>query len=334
MVKPNRLPLTENVLACTAIFHSIATQEQDATLDLLIRYQAIIQLVHETYQVALPSRHFHSQRLLALLDAWSSSVPKHIRDLGLFASRYEFGKIWIHEMGMLYHYRTNGPPVDIGASDTTQSGFYANLVHCVDAIKSYLDQFLRIDASDYDALPFEEWSRLVMACFILYKLSAGPREFSGWDVQLCRSRIDLELYFDVVAGRLRQASLYDSVLDISSAGLLHALPEILDSAKYTFTTTKNTPSSCGLDIRVHVDLTKTGPVKASMEAIAGKADSLTSPGRLNTRRKCPATALWTRNAMVNGSVSGWHEVSVNNHNDPSAQLEAGRALWDSLLGAS
>jgi hypothetical protein len=78
-----------------------------------------------------------------------------------------------------------------------------NLVGCVDAIKAYLDTFLAADPSTHLHLPFEEWFRLIMAFFILYKLSAGSRDIQGWDVSLCRETIDIETYLGQAIEHMR-----------------------------------------------------------------------------------------------------------------------------------
>lgn len=99
-------------------------------------------------------------------------------------------------MGLLYHFRV-GDEAPISVTNYPALG--DNLLACVDAIKEYLDTLLAMESSEWNYLPCEEFSRLVIACFILYKLSVGPREVSGWDVEMCRSRVDVEKCLDAVA---------------------------------------------------------------------------------------------------------------------------------------
>nr|OQO16802.1 hypothetical protein B0A51_15821 [Rachicladosporium sp. CCFEE 5018] len=83
-------------------------------------------------------------------------------------------------------------------------------------------------------MPCEEIGRLILAFFVLYKLSVGPREIAGWDVQLPRNTLDLEIYLERSATQLEQAKTNDGVPSGISETLYHVLPLILESARASY----------------------------------------------------------------------------------------------------
>ena len=217
-------------------------------------------------------------------------------------------------MGLLYHFRTRNEVV-VSALDAP--AINPNLIALVGAIKNYLDALIAIDSAEWNALPYEEWSRNIVAFFILYKLAVGPREIPGWDVTLCRNNIDLAEYLDVVAERLSHSSPALKPAQQANDGVYFVLPAILRSVRKTYLLVRDAPHLVVPGDRVHGDLSR-GQI----------AEELTRP---KERARCPAAAFFTDRALVLDQEIDWCGVEVNGVLDPAAQLARNERLWSELL---
>ncbi|GAB7331027.1 hypothetical protein MBLNU13_g02525t2 [Cladosporium sp. NU13] len=319
MLRPNTLPFSDSTLTWAATLARSPEVPTDSSVTLLIQYQRLLEGVFDLYREERntndwPRIAMHGKRMTAMLERWWVGVPQHLRLAHLFASRYYYAKIRTYEMGLLYHFRTRDEVV-VSALDTPI--LITNLIALVGAIKNYLDALLAIDGADWNALPYEEWSRTIVAFFILYKLAVGPREMPGWDVTLCRSNIDLAMYLDVVAERLSHSSQAFKPRQQANGGVYFVLPAILRSVRKTFLVVRDTPHLAMPSDRVHMDLSK--------EQVA---EELTRP---NERARCPAAAFFTDRALVLNQEIDWCGVEHEGVLDPAAQLAKNARLWNELL---
>lgn len=190
-------------------------------------------------------------------------------------------------------------------------------MRCGEAIKQYLDIFLSLDVDNYNSLPFEEWFRMIIGFFILYKLSAGIREIPEWDVQLCRRRVHLEGYLIAAASRIRETA--PAVLSCSSPRdeLYFVLPLVLESARDSYVLVRDHPILLDPDHRVHVDLSR--PVRLGQGAPPASAS------------KCPATGFWIDKALTLDRDSDWHGVTLSDSLHPAEQIVKNENLWKDLL---
>lgn len=232
----------------------------------------------------------------------------------LFANRYHYARIRIYEMGLLFHFRTHEEGIISAATATALS---TNLLACVDAIKNYLDTLLAPEGTEWDILPCEEWSRSIVAFFVLYKLAAGPREISDWDVGLCRSSIDLAKYLEDIANCLSRSHQNLEAVQHPNEGLYFVLPAVLRSARSSFILVRDSPHLVKPGDRAHMDMSK--------EQIAEEI------ARPPARRRCPATGFWTDRALMLDQETDWHKVEFNGVLDPAAQLAKNERLWSDLL---
>jgi hypothetical protein len=217
-------------------------------------------------------------------------------------------------MGLLYHFRVSD---EATISITQYPALGENLLACVDAIKDYLDTLLAMDGSEWNHLPCEEWSRLIIACFILYKLSVGPREIIGWDVDVCRRRFDFAKYLDAVADHIcnsRQSREMPETIE----SIYLVLPDILRSARASFVVARDTPHLIKPGDRVHTDLSKEN-IRAEIN-------------RPKIQRRCPVTSLWADRALMLDQETDWRAVELSYALDPAEQLVKSERLWNDLLG--
>lgn len=215
-------------------------------------------------------------------------------------------------MGSLFHFRRSSPRL---SPPDSLAAIEKNLLACVNAIKKYLDSFLSLDVNGYKSLPFEEWSRLIISFFILYKLSAGSKDISNWNTNLCRNIIDLEAYLTNVARRVRSTR---SSLDFAQAQrdeLYYVLPLVLETARDSFVLVRDAPALVGPGHKVHVDLSRSRRAAGASAA------------------KCPATGFWIDKAVAADHGSDWQGVAVAQYVDPAEQLSKTTGSWEELLHA-
>ncbi|KAK5743305.1 hypothetical protein LTR17_002783 [Elasticomyces elasticus] len=328
MCKPNTLPLSNAMLSRATTLGESPDHAFDPMLLPLVNYQLIIENVHAAYSSEKRSGtrsrlHLHAKRMMASLDQWKASISDELWITGLFSTKYYGAKIWVYEMGLLYHFRIDRRcPVAQDLEYADQSPLIGSLVSCVDAIKQYLDVFLLTDALIRSTLPFEEWCRFVLAFFVLYKLSVGLREVPAWDVELCRRTVDLDAYLSAAIENLRQAARGHAPSDNSARSLSQVLPDVLESVKASYRATRDSPSPIVPDARVHFDMSKKLRIPTK--------STTPSCGR-PPPRGCPAASFWTAQALDLDNSSDWHGVRLNGALDPSAQLEKNENLWTELL---
>lgn len=209
------------------------------------------------------------------------------------------------------------------------------LVGCVEAIKSYLDTFLDVDPSTHKHLPFEEWCRVIMAFFILYKLSAGHQDIPHWNVSLCRDVINLDEYLERTIARLRVPVVMNSE-EPASQGIFYVLPRILKSARTSYVLARDEPHLQVPGARVHIDLNATEKNITERSVTEGSAKSIATDLHTATRRgqtRCPATGLWAAEAMCLGLDTSWHGIPSDREGMPLAQLDHSEKMWKELLDA-
>lgn len=196
----------------------------------------------------------------------------------------------------------------------------SSLLKCVEAIKCYLDSFLAIDITTYNSLPVEEWMRLIITFFILYKLSDGSRDIPDWNVDLCRNKVNIEAYLATVARRIRSTRSSLDLCQPERDELYFVLPLVLESARHSYVLARDAPLLVRPGQRVHIDMSR------SRRAEGGK----TAASRAS---KCPATAFWVDKAIKIDHGSDWHGVTLPNHaTHPADQMAKSNDLWNELLG--
>lgn len=229
-------------------------------------------------------------------------------------TRYYAARKRIYELGMLFHFRKKvfRSPELVVPFDLAK-----NLLTCVDAIKHYLDAFLAIDFNAFTSLPAEEWFRLIIACFILYKLSAGARDIPSWNVELCHQVIDLEAYLSAIAQRIRSTRPSLEILQCARDELYYVLPLILESARDTYKLTREAPLLVPPGHPVHIDLSRSRQGEAAAAAAAAA--------------KCPATGFWVEKALKFDKAGDWSGVAPLDPADPAHVKAASDRMWSRMF---
>lgn len=232
----------------------------------------------------------------------------------------------IHQLGLLFRF-PNEPSLKLNESCLMPEFLVANLLLCVDAATQYLDSFISLSSDEYEVLPMDEWVRMTMTLFVLYKLSVGSKDLPFWDVEECRQRIDLEAYLNKIISRLRP-SKHAEMLEDESEDLYHVLPELLESVKASYIISRDWPGSITPGARVHVDMSKPfHQAKNEADHIGGLLSNM------DKRTRCPAFRFWNTQGIPSNADSEWHDVRPAAALTPEEQLAKNEKLWGDLVSS-
>jgi len=241
----------------------------------------------------------------------------------LIENRYYAVKIRIYEMGLVYRFENLRPLArnkdekdhPVTAPHPT---LIANLIKCVDAVKEYLDCFLTMSTSEYYTLPLEEWFRVILASFVLYKLSLGLSEVPGWNVHIARETVDLEDYLNLLLNSLKSTQATQIPLSTTCTdNLFSTFPTILENVKDSYMAARDSPSLFSDGIRAHDDL---GALKPTQTFPCTSFSSRLT----NERVRCPGTS------DLNIPVTPTHS-SVSAGIAAEIQTIENEKLWNDLM---
>ncbi|OQN96625.1 hypothetical protein B0A48_17055 [Cryoendolithus antarcticus] len=132
MCKPNTLLISQYMLDQALTLAREPQNETDIMLLPLLQYESLLEPVHKIYALdeareGITRLHVHAKRFVTELDAWKSRIAETTWLKGNFAGKYHAAKIWIYEMGLLFHFSLarSCPVVDLGVSGS--SALLANL---------------------------------------------------------------------------------------------------------------------------------------------------------------------------------------------------------------
>jgi hypothetical protein len=144
-------------------------------------------------------------------------------------------------MGLVYCYGQGTPPCpkaqEYSTMLTTPPMIISNLVKCVSSTKEYLDIFFAIPAAEHGSLPFPAWYQVILAIYVLYRLSVGLPEVPDWDREIAQQSVNLQEYLDTLLSSLQALKpLQDR--QIPTKSLFSRLPEIIGSVKNSYVLAK------------------------------------------------------------------------------------------------
>lgn len=143
-------------------------------------------------------------------------------------------QLMVHEIGLVHRFgrqrtiykegQSNSfPPMTESLSTTFRNCLLAAIAY-LECLFETLEEHLRL-------LPFEEWTRLTLAFFVLYKLSLGVSDVPEWDPVLARDACNLQWYLK------RALTCLESIKKQHSTDLdtiFHMFPIILESTNTAY----------------------------------------------------------------------------------------------------
>lgn len=144
---------------------------------------------------------------------------------------------------------------------------------CLKSAGQLAQTFLYIPTSEYGSLSYVQWTCIIYAISIIYRLTVGIPQLRDWDVRVARTTVDFDYILDALCSR------FDSVPRCNHAGLENGdlfsmMGSIFENVKQTYGRLQLLPQDDSAD--------DAGPVHAT---------SFVS-STLKYRHPCPAFQIW------------------------------------------
>ncbi|KAL3455335.1 hypothetical protein BJX64DRAFT_295152 [Aspergillus heterothallicus] len=318
--KPNSLPYSEDMLLAASALQERREFDSDKLLYPLIQLQQFVDEICETYRLERNSAAqlrscTHTTRFMNRLQEWWSSLAEDLRCNVLLIHSHQATKIRIYELGLVYNYghsrhsaNATSTPNPSSLLQYSSPALISNLIRCTESVKEYLDLFLTIPETEYHTLPFCIWYKVIIAIFILYRLSVGISEVPEWDVALAQQTVDIEVYLGTLVSRLEVLQKESSAANKS---LYTMMPEIINSVRTSY-------------VLASEDAAKVVQAQHPHQAFAGAP---VIPGR--GRQRCPGM----RNLRLSAGVSDMEQSRLASAVAAEAQMIENEILWSELLVA-
>ncbi|GFF58000.1 hypothetical protein IFM51744_09403 [Aspergillus udagawae] len=268
--KPNNLQFHKDMLRCAMMLQQQPEFETDLLIYPMTKVLQFTEEVCDTHRsegIHSPRLYIHAERFTTWLEEWWSSLSTDLRNTVLLFNGYYAVKIRIQEMGLVYCYGQRRPPSPKAQEGSTILSAHpmviSNLIKCVSSTKEYLDSFFALPAAEQNSLPFSAWCQVVLAVFVLYRLSVGLPEVPRWNVEIAQQNVDLQDYIDKLLSHLQAIKpLPDR--QIPTKSLFSRLPEIMGSVRTSYALAKE-------------NLAESHPFKACTAALQCGIRAVTSP---------------------------------------------------------
>lgn len=159
----------------------------------------------------------------------------------------------IYEVGLVHRFgrqRANVPRTHTPDFSDTLETLNVTFQSCIGAAKDYLDCFLATLTPQLHLFPFEEWSRLTLALFVVYKLSNGLPQVPGWDPEMARTACDLDQYLTTLLSCLKPLTLTGKTTSPPDT-MFHLFPAIMESVKVSHRLAYEHPSMFPQGFQTH-----------------------------------------------------------------------------------
>lgn len=155
------------------------------------------------------------------------------------------------------------------------------LLICLDETRQFCEGFLAIPEDEYCNLSFVQWSALIFATVIMYKLSIGVSHIPEWDARAARNVFDMEMFLETVSGRMINVS-HGSAAPLGRKDLYSMMGLIFANVKRTYDRLKNLPQSHSASDKnpVHATSFPDTPVSENLDA------------KPSYQHRCPAFPFW------------------------------------------
>jgi hypothetical protein len=189
-----------------------------------------------------------------------------------------FAETHVYEMDLLnissakLRQKTDSSKHLITASSTSRIRLEV-LFLCLKSAGQLAQNFLSIPASEYSSLSYIQWSGLIYAINIIYRLTVGTPRLRDWDIRVARTTIDFECVLETFCSRFNGAPLFDDTL-LEEHDLFSMMGPIFENIKETYDRLKHLPQMDSAD--------DTSPVHATSVL----------PSALKHQHPCPAIQAW------------------------------------------
>ena len=278
----------------------------DAVLLPLVQLQQMAEENHENLSMASGRIHSreetqriqtHLNAFRIQLDRWKTGLSPVLQHSAIIEMACQLSAMHVHEMDMINPFSKKTQASESTSVSTAGSFSYSIrldiLLLCLEATERFCAGFLDLPAETYCQMSFIQWSALIYATVVLYKLSVGLAQVPEWDVSVARSAISLEMFLETVYTRMHSISRSDAV-SLEKTDLFSMMGAIFENVKKTYDRLKELPQS--------ESATDTRPVHATSFPKASPSGA--SPLK-RYQHRCPAFPYWK---MQGSGVNLFHGV--------------------------
>lgn len=144
---------------------------------------------------------------------------------------------------------------------------------CLKSAGQLAQNFLSTPVSEYGSLSYMQWSCIIYAITIIYRLTVGIPQLRDWDVRVARTTIDFDSILDALCSRFDGISRCDHAA-LENGDLFSMMGSIFENVKQTYGRLQQLPQDDSAD--------DTGQVHATSFV----------PSTLKYRHPCPAFQTW------------------------------------------
>lgn len=117
---------------------------------------------------------------------------------------------------------------------------------CLKSAGQLAQNFLSIPTSEYGSLSYMQWSGIIYAITIIYRLAVGIPQLPDWDVRVARRTINFDGVLDAFCSRFNSVSLCDNAI-LENGDLFSMMGSIFENIKQTYDRLKELPQDDSAD---------------------------------------------------------------------------------------
>ncbi|KGO38225.1 Transcription factor, fungi [Penicillium expansum] len=259
----------------------------DALLLPLVQLQNMAEVNHRSLSTVDNTTHDHMngldleskvQSFQVEFKQWKHSLPLVSQQPNGMDLACDVAVMHVYEMGLVNVFATKMRQTKHSSKNSTSSSSTSRihlevLFLCLKSAGQLAQNFLSIPTSEYSSLSYIQWSGLIYAIIIIYRLTVGIPQLRDWDVRVARRTIDFNSVLDTLCSRFKSVSICDPNL-LENGDLFSMMGSIFENIKQTYERLEQLPQDDSAD--------DTSPVHATSF----------SPLTLKYRHPCPAFPTW------------------------------------------
>ncbi|KAJ5958029.1 uncharacterized protein N7479_005179 [Penicillium vulpinum] len=199
------------------------------------------------------------QSFQAEFKQWKESLPLVCQQDNEMNLACEVAVMHVYEMDLVNISAAKMRPKTDSLRDSTSSSFASQtrlevLFLCLKSAGQLAQNFLSVPTSEYGSLSYIQWSGIIYAISLIYRLTVGISQLPDWDVRVARKTIDFGYILDELCSRFNGVSLCDPAI-LEDGYLFSVMGPIFENIKQTYSRLKQLPQDASAD--------DTGPVHAT-----------------------------------------------------------------------
>ncbi|KAJ5201567.1 uncharacterized protein N7498_006230 [Penicillium cinerascens] len=259
-MKPNIIQFQNYMIECARSLGQELEHPTDALILPLVQLQNMAEVNHRSLSTVESTIRDHMngldlemkvQSFQAEFKRWKHSLPLICQQPSGMNLACEVAVMHVYEMDLVNISATKMRPKTESLKDSTSLSFTSQirlevLFLCLKSAGQLAQSFLSIPTSEYGRLSYIQWSGMIYAITIIYRLTVGIPQLRDWDVRVARKTIDLDCVLDAFCRRFKSVSLCDHAT-LENRDLFSMMGSIFENIKQTYDRLKQLPQNVSAD---------------------------------------------------------------------------------------